>query len=86
METLIIQNTTELSYIITLMKVMGKLTFLINNALLNKGAILFGENPAIPQPIGVTRKCSSGCAVAYSMNWSTYGLMVSTGPCMVGIA
>lgn len=44
----------------------------------NKGAISSLVKLAIPQPIRVIRKSSSGCCWAYAMNSSTYGRMVST--------
>lgn len=45
---------------------LGRLTALANN-----GAISASRNPAIPQPMRVTRKRVSGCSLAYSRNSST---------------
>ena len=38
--------------------------FFISFALSNKGAMSSASKPAMPQPIGVTRKCFSGCRLA----------------------
>jgi hypothetical protein len=38
---------------------------------LNMGAISFGVNPAIPQPISITRNFNSGCVLAKVINSST---------------
>lgn len=45
---------------------LGRLTALANN-----GAISASRNPAIPQPMRVTRKRVSGCSLAYWRNSST---------------
>ena len=60
--------------------------FVISSASLKRGAISSSRNPAMPQPIRVTRNVSRLCSLAKQMNSSTYGLMVTTPPCMVGIA
>lgn len=36
----------------------------VATAALNNGAMSMGKNPAMPQPMGVTRKVSVGCALA----------------------
>ena len=64
----------------------GKYILGIFFASLNNGAICDGVNPAIPHPIGVTKNFKSGCFLAKSINSSTQGLIVSTPPCMVGMA
>ena len=48
-------------------------------ASLKSGAISSSRNPAIPQPIRVTRNVSRLCSFAKRMKSSTYGLMVSKG-------
>ncbi len=52
----------------------------------NSGVISCGVNPAMQQPISVTKNTSSLCFLANSIKSSTYGLMVSASPCMVGMA
>ena len=46
----------------------GSTTLSSRWAALNSGAISSSWNPAMPQPILVTRKVSSGCSLAKSMN------------------
>lgn len=41
-------------------KLSGRWMLVTLMASLNKGAIISDVNPAMPQPIGVTRKISSG--------------------------
>ena len=48
-------------YSITSQKLSGRLMFFISFAFSNNGAMSSASKPAMPQPIGVTRKCSSGC-------------------------
>lgn len=67
-------------------KSSGRITLANERAWRKSGAISVGSNPAMPHPIRVTRKVSSGCCLANSMNSLTYGAIVSTPPCMVGIA
>jgi len=55
------------------------------HCLREEGAISESWNPAMPHPTRVTRKVSSGRERANSMNSSTYGLISSMPPCMVGI-
>ena len=52
----------------------------------NSGEISSSVNPAIPQPMRVTRNVSSGCCLANWINSTTNGRMVSTPPCIVGMA
>lgn len=73
-------------YPITSQKLSGRLMLLMVFADSNNGAISSGSKPAMPHPIGVTKKCFSGLALAKAIKSSTYGRMVSTPPCMVGIA
>ena len=53
--------------------------FLIVNASLNSGAISLSENPAIPQPILVTRNLNSEWALAKLTNSSTFILFQQNG-------
>jgi hypothetical protein len=50
---------------------LGKKIFLTSFASSNNGAMSFGEYPANPHPISVTKKFLSGLFFANSMNWST---------------
>lgn len=73
-------------YSITFQKLSGRLMLLMLFADSNKGAISSGSKPAMPHPTGVTKKCFSGLALAKAIKSLTYGRMVSTPPCMVGMA
>ena len=48
-------------YFSTLTKLFGRTTFGRSNAAENNGAMSASLNPAIPQPIRVTKNVSSGC-------------------------
>ena len=65
---------------------IGNTIFSTSCASLNSGAISSSLNPAMPQPMRVTRNVSSGCSRAKAINSSTYGRIVSTPPCIVGMA
>ena len=67
-------------------KSLGSIIFSRSMAFANSGAMSPAEKAAMPHPILVTRKVYCGCSAANRMNWSTYGLMASVPPCMVGIA
>ena len=51
-------------YSITSQKLSGRLMLLMVFAISNNGAISSGSKPAMPHPIGVTKKCFSGLALA----------------------
>lgn len=51
-------------YSITSQKLSGRLMLLMVFADSNNGAISSGSKPAMPHPIGVTKKCFSGLALA----------------------
>src|SRR5574344_1480795 len=68
------------------MKVLGRTMLSTVGAFAHRGAISSSLNPAMPQPMRVTRKTYSGCDLANSINLSAYGLIVSTPPCIVGMA
>ena len=72
----------------TFQKPVGKLTFGNFAASLNMGAISHSLWHPPPQPTGVTRKCNSGCSIAYLVKVST-DLRISFNPIVppiVGIA
>ena len=49
-----------------------------------RGDVVGGEGSDAASYPGYQVYC--GCSAANRMNWSTYGLMASVLPCMVGIA
>lgn len=73
-------------FCMTSTKSFGSMMLSMSIAFANRGAISAGEKAAMPHPTLVTRNVYSRCAAANWMNWSTYGLMASVPPCIVGIA
>ena len=52
---------SKVFYSITSQKLSGRLMLFISLASLNSGAMSSGSKPAMPQTMGVTRNCFSGC-------------------------
>ena len=65
------QRAIVLYRISTFRKLSGSHTFVKFVARWNSGAISSGVKPAMPQPMGVTRKFISGCSSAKMTNSST---------------
>ena len=70
----------------TSIKLFGNTIFSTPTASKNNGATSSAFNPAIPQPMGVTRNNKSALFFANAIKSSTYGLMAPAPPCIVGIA
>ena len=63
-DTVVHRIANVVFYSITSQKLSGRLMLLMVFAVSNNGAISSGSKPAMPHPIGVTKKCFSGLALA----------------------